>query len=366
MRFLVAVALTALIASPSVAADRDAERIVTRHVASIVPPDGAGGVAVALRIEERSLFFNYGWADRANKRPITTDTLFNLASLRKVFEATLLAQAVRNGDLRLDDPVAKYVVELQQGGDIRQVTLGQLATHTSGLLMPQDHPPWPDWGHTLPQFIHTLNAWRADTAPGQRHLYTHAGFVLLQLALERRYAMPIDELIDRRVLQPLGMISTMLPLGDDGPRGRLTPEYKSRAVQGYADDSEPIGQPGEQTSYYHWPGTGQMYSSPRDMMAFLAANLDELPVDQSLHDAMALAHRDVFRIGPRNWQALAWEIVDKKPTIIEKYGGLNNASAYIGMMPSRKLGIVILGNRGNQYPNEPGRRILVELAAARE
>src|SRR5260370_4850289 len=135
----------------------------------------------------RSLFFNYGWADRASNRPITTDTLFNLASLRKVFEATLLAQAVRNGDLRLDDPVAKYVVELQQGGDIRQVTLGQLATHTSGLLLPQDHPPWPDWGYTLSEFIRTLNAWKADKAPGQRHLYTHAGFVLLQLALERRY-----------------------------------------------------------------------------------------------------------------------------------------------------------------------------------
>ena len=143
MRFLVVVALMALIASPSVAADRDAERIVTRQVASIVPPDGAGGVAVALRIEGRSLFFNYGWADRANKRPITPDTLFNLASLRKVFEATLLALAVSNGDLGLDGPVAKYVVELQQGGDIRQVTLGQLATHTSGLLLPQDHPPYP-------------------------------------------------------------------------------------------------------------------------------------------------------------------------------------------------------------------------------
>jgi beta-lactamase class C len=365
MRFLVAVALTALIAGPSVAADRDAERIVTRHVASMVPPDGAGGVAVALRIEGRSLFFNYGWADRASNRPITTDTLFNLASLRKAFEATLLAQAVRNGDLRLDDPVAKYVVELQQGGDIRQVTLGQLATHTSGLLLPQDHPPWPDWGYTLSEFIRTLNAWKADKAPGQRHLYTHAGFVLLQLALERRYAMPIDELIDQPVLQPLGMTSTMLPRGDDGPRGRLTPEHKSRAVQGYADDSGPIGQPGEQTSYYHWPGTGQMYSSPRDMMAFLTANLNELPVDQSLRDAMALAHRNVVRIGPRNWQALAWEIFGRGPSIIEKYGGLNNASAYIGLMPSRKLGIVVLGNRGNQYPNEPGRRILVELAGTR-
>src|SRR5262249_56037816 len=124
-------------------------------------------------------------------------------------------------------------------GDMRQVRLGQLGRRTAGLLLPQDHPPWPDWGYTLPEFIHTLNAWKADGAPGQRHLYTHAGFILLQLALERRYSMPIDELIDRQVLQPLGMISTMLPRGDDGPRGRLPAEYKSRAVQGYAADNEP-------------------------------------------------------------------------------------------------------------------------------
>src|SRR5262249_54219881 len=153
---------------------------------------------------------------------------------------------------------------------------GRLRASSEGSVRKVVLPP--DWGYTLPEFIHTLNAWKADRAPGQRHLYTHAGFILLQLALERRYSMPIDELIDRQVLQPLGMISTMLPLGDDGPRGRPTPEYKSRAVQGYSDDSEPIGQPGEQTSYYHWPGTGQMYSSPRDMMAFLAANLDEMPL----------------------------------------------------------------------------------------
>src|SRR5262249_55601213 len=65
-------------------------------------------------------------------------------------------------------------------------------------------------------------------------------------------------------------------------------------------------------------------------------------------------------------QALAWEVlVGDAPTITEKYGGLNNASAYIGMMPRRRLGIVILGNRGNQYPNEARPRILLELAAFR-
>ena len=77
-----------------------------------------------------------------------------------------------------------------------------------------------------------------------------------------------------------------------------------------------------------------------------------------------MAHRGVVSISERNLQALAWEIITAdEPNIIEKYGGLNNASAYIGMMPSRKLGIVILANRGNVYPNEGGRRIMLEIAA---
>jgi len=366
MRLLTMALLMALLAAPAAGADGQVERIVTRHVRAIVPPDGGGGVAVALRIEGRTLFFNYGWADRASKRPITTDTLFNLASLRKVFEATLLAQAVGNGELRLDDPVAKYVAELDRDGDIGRVTLGQLATHTSGLLLPQDHPPWPDWGYTLPEFIRTLNAWKADKAPGQQHLYTHAGYVLLQLALERRYGTPIDELIEQRLLQPLGMMSTTLPRQDDSARGRMSPEHKSCAVQGYSESGEPLGEPGSQESYYRWPGTGQMYSSGRDMAVFLAANLGELPVERSLRAAMNLAHQDVWIIGPRNRQALAWEVLRvDAPTITEKYGGLHNASAYIGMMPRCRLGIVILGNRGKQYPNEVGRRILLELAASR-
>jgi beta-lactamase class C len=363
---VIAASIMALIVAPAAGAERQVERIVARHVQSIVPPDGAGGLAVAMRIEGRTLFFNYGWADRVNERPITSDSLFNLASLRKVFEATLLAQAVRNGEVRLDDAVAKYVSELDQAGDIGRVTLGQLATHTSGLLLPQDHPPWPNWGYTLPEFIRTLNTWKADKAPGEQHRYTHAGYVLLQLALERRYGMPIDELIEQRLLRPLGMTSTTLPRHDDSVRGRLSPEHARRAVQSYADNSEPIGEPGSQQSYYHWPGTGQMYSTARDMAVFLAANLGELPVERPLREAMTLAHQGVFTIGPRNRQALAWEVVfGNAPTVIEKYGGLHNASAYIGMMPRRKLGIVILGNRGNQYPNEAGRRIMLELAAPR-
>jgi len=368
MRLLAGTLVLMLSAGPVVAAPQpedEVERIVTRHVKALLPDDGIGGAAVALRLEGRTLFFNYRWADAAAERPVTSDSLFNLGSLRKVFEATLLALAVESGRLALDDRVVDCLPELRPDRDIGRITIGQLATHTSGLLLPQDHPPWPNWGYTLPAFIHAMNDWTADIdhQPGGQHIYTHAGFILLALALERRLGQPIDELIEEAILRPLGMPSTSLPRRDNSPRGRLSPNDLRRAVQGYAEDGQPIGEPGDQQGYYNWPGTSQMFSSTRDLAEFLAANMGELAIDHALKDAIDLAQQGVYAMSPHNTQALAWEIIrGDEPTIFEKYGGLNNAGAYIAIMPSRRLGIVILNNRGNQYPNEAGRRILLELA----
>jgi beta-lactamase class C len=129
------------------------------------------GVAVAIQSSGRTLFFNYGQANAARKLPVGTDSIFNLASLSKLFAATLLAQAVEQGELRLDDPVADYVTELQEGGDIRRVTLLQLATHTSGLpRIPQTYEPWHRGKYTLPDFIRFLKSWKPDKShePGKQ------------------------------------------------------------------------------------------------------------------------------------------------------------------------------------------------------
>jgi len=255
-------------------------------------------------------------ADQATKRPLTSDSLFNLASVGKVLDATLLALAVRQGEVSLDDAVDKYVTELQQGRDIRTVTLGQLATHTSGLLLPQDHPPWPTWGYTLPEFIRVLAEWKADKhhEPGKQHIYTHAGFILLHLALERRFQSSIGDMLDARVLKPLGMTNTTLPLADENGRAQLAPVLLERTVQGYSEEGEPIGSPGAVQSYYHWPGTAQMYSSARDMARFLAANLGELPIDPVLQAAMRDAQHCMFPMTRRVTQGLAWE-VDRGPPL---------------------------------------------------
>jgi beta-lactamase class C len=333
------------------------QQAVARHLAVMVPKDNAGGVAAVLRIDGRTLFFNYGTADSAKKRLITPDSIFNLASVGKVFATTLLAQAVEQGELRLDDPIADYMPELQQASDIRRVTFGQLASHTSGLpRVPQDYEPWHRGRYMLPDFIRFLEAWRADPGhrPGQRHLYSNAGMVLLRLALQSRFKTPFATLLHQRLTGRLDMISTALPL----PAALV-----SRAVQGYGPQGMPIGEPGGQQRTVQWPGAGQIYSSPRDMAVFLTANLGELAAHRQLEQAMALAQRGVFAVNPRFTQALAWQIISARTlTIVDKNGGMNNTSTYIGMIPRAKIGVVILSNRGRQPATRLGRAILHELA----
>jgi len=208
-----------------------------------------------------------------------------------------------------------------------------------------------------------LHAWTADDGhqPGRQFIYSHAGYVLLHLALERSLGSPIGDLLKTRLFEPLGMRSTLLPPRGPRSHARLAPDLLARAVQGFDENGPPIGQPGNVQGYYHWPGTTQVFSSARDMASFIAAALGEAG-QPAIERAIAATFREVIAIAPSVQQALAWEVHEGEPRIIDKNGGLNNTSLYLGLVPSKKLGIAILVNRGNQDAAAAGRAILLELA----
>ena len=361
-KLLIAILLGAL-AGPDdghAQAANDLGQTVSRHVQELLPDNNLGGVAVALRVNGKTSLYNYGMADAARQQPITSDSIFNLASVGKVFATTLLADAVKRGEMRLDDPVARYVTELQKGGDIQEVTLGQIASHTSGLPRePGQYETWHRGKYTLPDFIRFLNDWQADPQhePGKQDIYSNLAMILLRLALERRFHEPFATLMKERITGPLGMDSTAL---------QLSPALRARAVQGYGPLGRAIGQPGIGTSSnMDFAVAGQIFSSPRDMAVFLTANMGELPGHRELQDAMAFAQQGVFTVNPRFTQALAWQIVQRDDlTVIDKNGGLPVTSTYIGFAPAAKVGIVILENRGRQKATRVGRQILRELARA--
>jgi beta-lactamase class C len=355
---IITTVMGALLAAGFVQAQVNVEQIVAQKVQPILPKNGTGGgIAVAVQMNGKTQFFNYGFADNAQNRPVTPDSIFNLGSVGKVFATTLLAQAVKQGELSLDDPVAKYVTELQRGGDVRRITLRQLASHTSGLPdRPQQYETWHKGRYTWPDFVRFLNSWKAgpNHEPGQQYLYSDAAMVLLRVALERRFNTRFAELMHQRLTGPLGMTATALPL----PRDLL-----GRAVQGYNPSGRPLGRPGMEGGTFDWSGSGQIYSSSRDMATLLAANLGELPGHGAIENAMAFAQQPVFTVSARLKIGLAWQNVSAGNfTIIDKNGGLNNTSTYIGFAPQRKIGVVILVNRGRQNATIYGRQIIHALA----
>src|SRR4029077_11082739 len=321
--FFVTLIWVVLSAASAPAQQLNVEQIVAEKVKPILPERGGGGGAVAVRMNGKTDFFKYGFANLARNERVTPDSIFNLGSVGKLFATTLLAQAVKQGQLSLDDSVAKYVTELQRGGDIRRVTLGQLASHTSGLpRVPQQYEKWHRGKYTWPDFVRFLNSWKTDPKhePGKQYLYSNAAMVLLRVALERRFNTRFAALMKERITGPLGMNSTALPL----PRDLL-----GRAVQGYGANGRPIGPPGQESGTFKWPGAGQIYSSARDMATFLAANMGELPDHRPMENAMALAQQGVFQVNPHFNQALAWQDVSAgNLTIIDKNGGLPNTSTY--------------------------------------
>jgi beta-lactamase class C len=346
--------------------DRQVRAAVEDELDEILPEDNnPGGVAVVVRIEGRTLFFNFGTGTRG--KPITSDTLFNLASLGKTFDTTLLSMAALNGELSLEDSVTKYITELQRSGDINKVRLDQLVSYTSGFSTPQDRPPWPEAHYTLPAFLQYLKTWKLPKGhqQGKDYIYSHAAYMLLHVALERRFGMPYAELLNERLIRPLGLTSTILPTHHNS-MAQLPPALMQRAVQNHDENGKRVGKPGNVQSYYLWPGTGQMFSSARDLASFLAAQLGEVSEPAGLREAVKLAHNPIAPNPPNFLQAQAWEVRPGALTIVDKNGALDNTSSYIGIAPDRHLGLIIMTNRGDQYVAKVGRRTLLRLGLPAE
>ena len=175
---------------------------------------------------------------------------------------------------------------------------------------------------------------------------------------ERRFGLPIGQLIDQRVLKPLSMDATVLPAHQLGGEHAPLPG----AVQGYGEVASRSAFPATSRAITI-SGTGQIFSPARDL-ATLLPPIWRWTDRSDLRAAMQLTQRSVFRIDPHNAQALAWEVNNfGGPTIVDKPGGIDNASAYLGMVPDQRLGIVILVNRGSRNPHEVARNIILpELA----
>ncbi|TYL53622.1 serine hydrolase domain-containing protein [Agromyces mariniharenae] len=169
--------------------------------------------------------------------PMTTDTGFRLATVTTEITCTVLLRLADQGEVQLDDPVAKYVDWIPK---LDGITLEQLCLHTSGLA---DYYPVlrPTFGAN-PGRVWPANELLANGMalnrigpPGEQVRESRTGILLLALALERRTSKTWDELAQQYVLGPLGLEETSLPPGTVTEHAGVMGGYSSITVTGAVD-----------------------------------------------------------------------------------------------------------------------------------
>ena len=137
--------------------------------------------------------------------PARTDTIYDLASISKIFTATSVLQLVEQGALALDDTVASHLPAFAAGGK-EQVTVQHLITHTGGLpAFINLYSAYPD----VPSRIEAALTVPPDAPPGTAYVYSDLGLIALGLVVEKLSGQGLDEYVHEHITAPLGMTDTM-------------------------------------------------------------------------------------------------------------------------------------------------------------
>lgn len=138
------------------------------------------------------------------REPALDSTIFDLASLTKLFTTTVLLTLVDEGELGLDEPIAGWLPSFGDG-ERRRITLRQLLTHTSGL--PALLQLWTDWPDRASRVQAVLHAPLVNP-PGAAFEYSCVGFMAAGLLAERVTGRRLPDLVHDRVCRPLGLTDT--------------------------------------------------------------------------------------------------------------------------------------------------------------
>lgn len=346
-------------------------------------------------------YYAFGQISREVGAPPDENTLFEIGALTEVFTTTLMTKLAMEGDFDLSKPIREFLpedtdaplfqpqkcVELvlptSAGGapqrilsctpdplsDEISVALCDLATHSSGL--PNSGIGLYDWhpiglayrltgprpGFDRAAFFRKLAECPLKTMPGSEYRFSNMGIALIGHLLSEARGEPFDVLLEKELLQPLGLNDT---------RFQMTTAQQNHFAPGFSDKGKPVD---------HWnfegmsPAAG-LKSSAHDLAAFVVANLrNDNSRWAAVMEQAQQARIDVFFPGlTRPTQAgYGWLISTLSPEsnqpVVWMYGGTEGFRAFIGFIKEHGLGIVLLSNSANEI-RELGFSMLSDLYGA--
>jgi CubicO group peptidase (beta-lactamase class C family) len=284
---------------------------------------------------------------------------FEVGSISKALTALLFADMIERGEVRPDTRVGDLVAV---GGPVADVTLAQLATHHSGL---PSQPPTPgrflrNWwasltagnpyGATAAERIASLDGIALDAPPAT---YSNAGFELLGAALAAAAGTPYPQLLTERVLAPLGMRDTAVPVAasDLGPRDIEGETAGGRRASAWV--GEAIAPAGGVRA-----GAGDLAILARALLTGQAPGRDAVtpkaPFDEERGE----------RIG---WAWFTTPAPGSGRPVVWHNGGTGGFTAFLGVDTEAQVGVVVLSavGEGPNHVTAAGFTLLERLADAR-
>jgi CubicO group peptidase (beta-lactamase class C family) len=178
----------------------------------------------------------FGLADRDRKAPASTDTIYSICSISKLFTAIGVLQLRDQGKLELDDPVAQHLpwFDIQQSEGDPPPTVRGLLTHSAGLPRETDHSYWtyPEYSFpTRQEIIDHLSQQKTLYPEGRYFQYSNLGLTLAGEIVAQVSGEPYAEYSRRHILDPLGLedTSTEIPVEHRGGRFAMGYGGKTRA-----------------------------------------------------------------------------------------------------------------------------------------
>jgi D-alanyl-D-alanine-carboxypeptidase/D-alanyl-D-alanine-endopeptidase len=307
----------------------------------------SAGMVIGVVDEHGSQVFAAGKMDNGTDQDVNSDTLFEIGSITKTFTVLLLEDMVNRGEMKLDDPVEKYLpesVKVPSHGS-KKITLQNLAAQDSGLPfdgtnMIQRDPRNIFADYTAENLYTFLTGYSLTQDPGAEFRYSNAGIALLGNAIERKTGRDFESLVRERICTPLHMDSTYVVVPAD---------LKPRLATGHDDDGN------------RHPGmilqviipAGGIRSTTNDLLKYVSANIGLqqtalTPLMKKTHPIRHPESLDPIE-GSMGATAMPWydlRAYQKPDMDFRGHGGGTAAfSTYAGFDLKRRRGVVVLSNK---------------------
>lgn len=281
-----------------------------------------------------------GIVDRAFGVPAALDTRYRIASITKLFTATLVLQLADEGRIDITAPVSRYLPKYPAGD---RIPVRALLNHTSGLPNPDADITFEravSEGIPLYQLPHDTDALLRDYAsgppdhePGTQFDYNNADYIVLGKLIEAVTGAPFETALRQRILSPLSLLSTGM-LRQRDVVDRLAPTYlRPGAGEALINDLPVLIE--------NWYAAGAMYSTVADLARFADALYGGQLLKRETLAAMLTPGLDEHGYGLWIWDQKAG---DRPFLAAVRFGGIMGANGVLYRILSDDITIVILGN----------------------